>query len=290
MGQIKPGIIGGSPGVLGRLSLHHLTVLDVAPEELVSIAAALGCDHVCLFTQVQVATRAMFPSVDSDAAAAAVAERCAGSGVTVHNLEYFPIVEGVRVESYGPALERGARLGAARATAHIHDPEPARGLAAFAALCDLAGAHGLRIGLEFTAFSQVRSLPEALAVVEAAGLDNADVVLDALHFFRSGGHVMALEGAPEGALEGMSARVGYAQLCDGPATIEEADRLHEAVHERALPGSGTFPLAQFVSALPPAVVIDVEVPQAARRAAGVPPLERARLAVEATRRFLTPAP
>ncbi len=260
------------------LSLHHLTALDVSPAALVSIAADLGCAHVCLFTQVQDATRAMFPCVDSDAAAKAVAERCAATGVTVHNLEYFPLPAGVDLEAYRPALERGARLGAARATTHIHDPETDRALGAFAALCDLAASCGLRIGLEFTAFSTIRSLAEAVAVVEAAGIANADVVLDALHYVRGGG--------TGEDLPGLAARVGYAQLCDGPAAISEADRLHEAVSERALPGDGVFPLAALTGALSPGVVIDVEVPQAARMAAGVPARERARLAVEATRRCL----
>jgi sugar phosphate isomerase/epimerase len=264
------------------LSLHHLTALDVSPAELVSIAGALGCDNVCLFTQVQDATRAMFPCVDSEAAAKAVAQRCADTGVTVHNLEYFPIAPDVSVEIYRPALERGARLGAARATAHIHDPQFDRAIGDFAALCDLADSFDLRIGLEFTAFSQIRSLAQAVAFVEAAGRANADVALDALHYVRSGGAGAGLAGA--------TTRVGYAQLCDGPAAIAEADRFHEAVNERALPGEGAFPLAAFVAALPPGVVIDIEVPQQARMEAGVPALERARLAVAAAGRVLGEAP
>src|SRR5205823_9643384 len=108
------------------LSLHHLTALDVAPPELVSIAAALGCDHVCLCTQVEDATRAIFPCVEDEAMVAAVAARCAETGVTVHNLEYFPDEPLVNVELYRGGLERGARLGARRATAHIHDPDPGR--------------------------------------------------------------------------------------------------------------------------------------------------------------------
>jgi hypothetical protein len=68
-------------------------------------------------------------------------------------------------------------------------------------------------------------------------------------------------------------------------TAAEAQRMHEAVAERGLPVEGAFSLAAFVAALPPGPVIGVGVPQFTRIAAGVPPLERARLAVEAARRF-----
>ena len=261
------------------LSLHHLTALDVSPPDLVAIAAELGCDHVCLFTQVQAETRALFPAVEDEETAAAVAKLSAATGVNVHNLEYFPVAPETDPKLYRAGLERGARLGARRATAHIHDAERDRALGTFADLCGLAAQYDLRIGLEFTAFSKVTTLEAALAFVQDAGRDNGDVVLDALHFFRSGGDASTLASMD-------LSRVGYVQICDGPARITEAQRMHEAVAERGLPGEGAFSLAAFVAALPPGPVIDVEVPQSARIAAGVPPLERARLAVEAARRFL----
>src|SRR5439155_6594150 len=194
--------------------------------------------------------------VEDEAMVAAVTARCAETGVTVHNLEYFPVEPLVNVELYRGGLERGARLGARRATAHIHDPDLGRATDTFAALCDLAAEFGLRIGLEFTAFSQIRSLEAALRFVAGAGRANADVVLDALHFFRSGGDAAALAGMD---LSG----VGYIQLCDGPVQIEEGARMHEAVAQRGVPGEGEFALGRFVSALPAGPVIDVEVPQSA---------------------------
>jgi sugar phosphate isomerase/epimerase len=260
------------------LSLHHLTTLDVSPPELVDIAAVLDCGHVCLFTQVQAETRSMFPAVEDAAMAAAVAERCAATGVGVHNLEYFPVSPETDPGLYRPALERGARLGAKRATAHIHDTDRGRALARFAALCNLAADYDLNIGLEFTAFSKVTTLEAALAFVADAGAENGDVVLDALHFFRSGGDAAALASMD-------LSRVGYVQICDGPTRVTEEERIHEAVAERGLPGEGAFALAAFVAALPPGRVIDVEVPQSARMAAGVSPLDRARLAVDAARRL-----
>jgi sugar phosphate isomerase/epimerase len=259
-----------------------LTCLDATPGELVEIAAALGLEQVDLFTRVDEALAGLFPSVADAAGVAEVAAACAASGVGVCNLEYFPVGAELDLESLRGGLERGARLGASRATAHIHDPEPARGLSAFTALCDLAAEYGLRVGLEFTSFSEVRSLRAALAVVEAAGRENADVVLDALHFFRCGGEVSELA-----ALD--LSRVGYVQINDGPRLISEADRVDEAVHERLLPGTGQFPLLAFCALIPPGPAISIEVPQRARMAAGVSPLQRARLALEAARSVLAEA-
>ena len=265
------------------LSLHHLTVLDVAPADLVDLAAELGCDHACLFTQVEPATRGVFPCVEDAAGVAAVAARCAASGVSICDLEYFPVKPGLDVTDYAAALERGARLGATRGTAHIHDPERGRALETFAALCDLAAPLGLNIGLEFTYFSQVNSLVEALAFVADAGRANGDVVLDALHFFRSGAD-------PSGLAAMDLSRVGYIQICDGPLAITEEARMIEAGSERGSPGEGQFDLPAFIAGLPSGPAIAVEVPQARRMAAGVTPLDRARAAVTATRQLLAARP
>ena len=264
------------------LSLHHLTALDVSPARLVDIAAELDCPYVCLFTQEHAATREMFPTVADDAGVRQVLERCAATGVGVCDLEYFPIEPGLDLETYRGGLERGARLGATRATAHIHDADRGRALAAFAGLCDLAGEYGLKIGLEFTAFSQVRSLAAAIEFTTAVGKDNGGVVLDALHFFRSGADPADLPGLD-------LSRLVYVQLCDGPMTITEAARMTEAVGERGIPGEGEFDLRGLVAALPPGPPVAAEVPQGAAMRAGVPALERARKAVEACRRFIPAA-
>jgi hypothetical protein len=35
-----------------RISLHHLAITETTPTEFVETAAALGCDHVCLFVKI----------------------------------------------------------------------------------------------------------------------------------------------------------------------------------------------------------------------------------------------
>jgi hypothetical protein len=66
-------------------------------------------------------------------------------------------------------------------------------------------------------------------------------------------------------------------------------QLFEAISQRMIPGTGEFPLRDFVAALPPDIPIGVEVPLKAFKDRGVLPLERARLAVEASRRIVAEA-
>jgi hypothetical protein len=56
--------------------------------------------------------------------------------------------------------------------------------------------------------------------------------------------------------------------------------------DRSAPGDGELPLVEFLLALAEDRVIGVEVPMRTRAAAGMPPAECARLAVEGGRRVL----
>jgi hypothetical protein len=55
---------------------------------------------------------------------------------------------------------------------------------------------------------------------------------------------------------------------------------------RLVPGSGEFPLRELVRALPPDLPMDVEVPSKDLQVQGIAPVERARLAVKASRDLL----
>lgn len=258
------------------LSLHQLTALDAPPTELIAIAGELGCAHVCLFTHVPEQARHVYPLVTASNRAE-VASALGSYGVTLHNLEVFPLLADMKLDELRESLELGAGLGASRATAHIHIDDGAAAAGALAAFCDIASEYGLRVGLEFNAFSKVRSLAAAAELVARAGRDNGDIVLDFLHTVRSRGEAHEITACAD--------RIGYAQLCDGPAVIAREKRWAEAIEERMLPGDGAFPIAAMLRPLRRDIVIEVEVPQAGAKAVGVPPLERARRAVSATGRF-----
>ncbi len=259
------------------LSLHHLTVLDAAPLELIDIAARLGCAQVGLFTFMPAAVRHLYPLVGPQDIAQ-LAEALAEAHVRVGNLEVFPLDRDDEPARFDEALATGAALGAQRATAHIHSADLPAATLRFRDFCDRAAGRGLKAGLEFNAFSAVGDAATAAAIVRAAGRANGEVALDMLHLVRSGG-------GPADVAE-IADLVFYAQICDGPAETAPENRFREAIGDRMLPGEGAFPIAAILAALRPGTLIEVEVPQTAARKSGVSPMERARRAVEASRSTL----
>lgn len=266
---------------IGGLSLAQLTVLDVEPIELISIAGELACDHVTLFTFVPARARGIYPQVTSeDLPALRSAMRAAN--VTAANLEIFPLDGAEDWDGFARALEVGASLGATRATFQLHNLDRTEMPERIARFCDLAAVHGIVAGLEFNRFSAVADISSAVGIVREANRSNAAIVLDMLHLARVGD---GADKVPQAA--GM---IKYVQLCDGPLEIADNLRWHEAVHEREIPGLGEFPIVEALKALDPSeIIFDAEVPLGRRREAGVSPLERARLAITGARTVLRAA-
>jgi sugar phosphate isomerase/epimerase len=259
------------------LSLHQLTALDAAPIELVQIAGRLGLAAVCLFTHVPERARHIYPCV-GPAEVDALRDAMAAAGITISNLEVFPLDRDDDPGRFDEALAVGAALGATRATVHVHDADLPRAIARFGAFCDRASDYGIAAGLEFNAFSAVTDAGFAETIVREAGRANGRIVADLLHHVRSEGSVEDLARIAD--------LVDFAQLCDGPATIAEDRRWHEAVSERMLPGAGAFPLAALLRTLQEETVIDIECPQKSAAKAGVSAFDRCHAAADAARAVL----
>jgi sugar phosphate isomerase/epimerase len=259
------------------LSLDHLTAFDAQPPELVSIAAELGCQHVSLWTQTPLAGN--FPIVDRHNLAE-TRRRLDDTGVSLVSIECFNLMPDVRVDDFLPALELGAALGGRAALAiNYADPDESRCADNFARLAALAGSLGLVVNIEFISMGCVRTLADAVRLIERSGASNTGINADLLHVVRSGG-------SPDDIRTTAPDLIGYAQICDGPLVLPEELKDIEGMQQRQVPGAGEFPVTAFLKSLPPGTVVGIEVPQRALREAGVSPLERARLAVEATRRSL----
>lgn len=257
------------------LSLHQLTALDAPPARLVELAGQAGCAHVCLFTYVPEAARGRYPLVTA-ADVPDLHARMADAGVSLCNLEVFPLDGREDFDGFAKALETGAALGATKATAHIHEVSGRQEAAArFAAFCDLAAPYGIVAGLEFNAFTGVADIVSGAAIVRAAERANGQLVCDALHLFRNGGSVADLAAQAD--------IVGYAQLSDGPLSRPREEWWPEAVRSRALPGQGELPLVELVAALREGTVIEIEVPRADDAKAGMDAAQRVERAVAATR-------
>lgn len=261
------------------LSLHHLTALDASPARLVELAGDAGCDHVCLFTFVPEAARGRYKLVSADDIPD-LRTRMADTGVSLCNLEVFPLDGREDRDAFARALDVGAALGATKATAHVHEVSGlAEAADRFAAFCDLAAGHGIVGGLEFMGFSAIADIASAAQVVRAAGCGG--LACDVLHMVRNGGTVADVAAHAD--------LIGYAQLCDGPLSRPREEWWAEAVRMREWPGHGEFPLVEMVRALREGTVIEVEVPRADDARAGMTDAERVARAVAATRAVLEQA-
>lgn len=268
-----------------RLSLDHLTAVDMLPPDLARIAAQTGCAGICLFLSSMPVLPRMpqFDLVSDRMARGRTREVCRDLGVAV-DLAYPFTLSGRTVPSdFAPALDAAAELGAACVNALLYDREPARRQDNFSSFCALADARGLKVAVEFYPPSQVRTLEAALALVAATGpAEKVGITVDLLHLVRSGGQVEDLARLP-------SERIRVAQLCDGPKIAKEGGLEEEAASARLLPGEGAFDVAGFIRSVPSSARLTLEVPRENALKRGVPAEIRVLWAVDAARRVIVAA-
>lgn len=141
-------------------------------------------------------------------------------------------------------LEVGQQLGASTLVAvHLTDAalDYDRDIEAFAQLCDDAKEYGMRVALEFVAFSNVPDVATALKIVEGAGCANAGLVVDLWHHVRGTRDDEALSTIP-------ADKVYTVQISDGP-THSPYGMLEEAMFHRQWPGTGDFDVTTFLQTL-----------------------------------------
>lgn len=259
------------------LSLHQLCMLEVSPVELVKIASAAGFNRVCSFIYNKPDSPLTVPLIDTS---------CAGdfkaalndTGIRLYNIEVFYIEPDTDIAQYEPYLALGAELGASRATAIINDADKNRAAETVAGFADLAAHYGVQIGVEFMAFSTIRSFVEAMDFVAGINHPNLSVSLDILHLIRNGGSV-------EDLIRLGVDRIGYVQLDDGPLQMPEDQYWDEAICNRLPPGEGEFPISDIVLLLPEDRCFNIEVPMDRRRDAGIDALARAKILFKAVEQF-----
>lgn len=260
------------------LSLHHLSLRDVAPERLPAIAAGVGLRFVSVFVRPPSEKLDIFPRIEPGTGVAAFRTALAEAGVGVQAIEVVSVTPEFEVGDCLPALDIGADIGARRLTVLVQDRDHARAADAVRALADQTGDRGIAISLEFMAFSELRSLQAAARFVASLDHPGVHVVVDPLHLMRTGG-------TPADLATVDPAVIGAAQLCDGPLAAPKSP-FAEAVEDRGLPGEGEFDLQGFDAGLPADIPVDLEVPMTRLAAAGWSPEARAAALVQATRSVL----
>ncbi|PLK26208.1 sugar phosphate isomerase/epimerase [Novosphingobium sp. TH158] len=264
------------------IAIDFITALGQDPVEMVHLCADLGVQAVslALTPTVKVSDDAPGWSMREDSGlrrsvAAALAER----EVRLLVCEGFLIHPQMDIANAAHDLDLVAELGAGAVNCVSIEHDEARGHAQFALLASLAHERGMRAFIEYMPFVAVDTLAKAIACVRQAG-PGAAIVLDAMHFFRTGTAIADLA-----ALD--PALIGHAQLCDALAGLPPEQYMDAAKHDRLSPGEGDLPLGEFLAALPDGLPVGLEIPQRSRAQAGEDHRRRIENLIAAARGFST---
>jgi len=262
------------------IGLAALTVLELSPPDMVSCAAEAGFASIGLRLLPPTAEEVQHPMVGDTPLVRETARRLADTGIPVLDIELFRLKPDTNVEDYRAALETGARLGAREVLLAGNDPDEARLTDRFAKFCEIAHEYGMGASLEPMPWTDVRNFAQGARIAAAAGRDNADIVIDPIHFDRGGSRAEEIAAVPP-------TRLRYMQLCDAPAErpTDTETLLHQARAERLMPGDGGLDLRGILRAVPLDLVLSLEIPMRTVTRT-MPALERTRLMLAKTRRLL----
>lgn len=218
---------------------------EASPVELVECAAAAGFDMGGMWIE---------PADWTDATTRAVKGALAAAGLPLLDVEVVWIKPGPADPAHDRIVDIGMELGARNVLCVSSDPDAAATAAKLARLAERAGA-AIRINLEFGLFTEVKSIGQASAIVGQVDHPAMALLIDALHWTRSGGALAQAAALPPQWLS-------YVQLCDAPMPgADPADPgaiLTEAVDGRVPLGEGGLALGPLLAAMPAGIPIAVE--------------------------------
>lgn len=242
-------------------------MLDHPADVVIDAAAAAGFDGVGLRLSGEHHT----------ARPSELRRRAADGGITVFDAEVYRI--STAAENPEPLLDAAAAAGADAVLAVSDVGDRAATVAALGWLGTECAARGLRIGLEYMAWTTPSDPIDAISI---AGDVGCDLIVDLLHHVRVGAGLDELDAIVA------SGRLGWVQLCDAPLAPPDGPwtdaLIHEARHARLLPGHGELPLAALIGRVPDDVPVSVEVQSDELSRLGA--FERARLLHDASRSIL----
>jgi sugar phosphate isomerase/epimerase len=229
-----------------RYSLAHVTVLGCPPPEAIGIAARCGYAFVGLRTVPLGLPGEPRYRLEEDAPLfRATRSALRDTGVKLLDIEDVIIAPDRDVQDSARALERGAELGASHVICNVWGGEPAFVQNQFDQLCDLAAPLGIKVQAEFVSFTPLYDLQDAWRLVSASGRNNAGILIDMLHFLRSGVALEEIDAIPPD-------RFGFLHLDDGAAMENPSAETMKRVArgERLYVGEGVAPIREVVARLP----------------------------------------
>ncbi len=256
------------------ISLAAGIMPEATPAQLIECAAACDFDFGGMWVERDTWTPATTRAIRTQARDA---------GVELLDLEVAWIMPGAPDPWLCELVEIAAELGARNLLCVSSDPDMAAATAKFQALVDRAKGTGVRVNLEFGVFTEVKTIHMARAILASVEGDAKALLVDTLHWARSGGSAADLKAIPREWLS-------YCQPCDAPAAGPDLTNfdaiIDDAINRRMPLGQGGLALAAMVDALPDDLPLAVEERSAALRDAFPDLTERAWQVARTSRAWL----
>lgn len=256
------------------ISLAAGIMPEATPAQLIECAAASDFDFGGMWVERETWT---------PATTRAIRQQARDAGVELLDCEVAWIMPGAPDPWLCELVDIAAELGARNLLCVSSDPDMPATTAKFQAMVDAAAGTGVRVNLEFGIFTEVKTLAMARAVLEGAEGEAKALLVDTLHWARSGGTAEELAAIqPEW--------LSYCQPCDAPAQGPDPTNfdaiIDDAINRRVALGHGGLPLAAMVNALPAHLPLAIEERSAALRDNFPDLKERARECARTSREWL----
>ena len=266
---------------MDRIGIERLCVFGLPPVQFVDLAADLGCRYIGTGLVPMPYNPHGYPKWslrDDQALRREMIAAMRTRDVSISLCEGFGVRRGADVSEYAADLDAINELGVKRINVASIDRDISRTLDQFAKLADMADALGIETTIEIGP-GPIPHLSAALTAVRHVGKPNFRLLIDTMHFCRSGAGAADIAALDPDV-------IGYVQLCDVPLISKHATYMDEALHERMVPGTGELPLLDILAVLPHHLVLGLEVPQRSLAEAGIGPHDRVARCVDATRNLL----
>lgn len=255
------------------LSLDHETLHSEPPPTLIGFAADAGFSGVCL--RLVRGRTDNFPVIGDTPMRREIRQLSKEYGIRILCAETIYIGPRFDAPTFKETLETCAFLEVPLISIVVVDTDLARAGSNLSAFADVAIEFGIQPIVEAAPLSAIKTIPDAVALIDDNSARNVALGCDTLHVVRGGGSAATIAA--------VSGRFRYCQINDGPAYMPPEGWMDEAFGRRLAPGEGEFPLAEIVDALPDGIPIGIEAPN---WHTGMEPRERVHHVAKAARAVL----
>ncbi|MCB1689766.1 MAG: TIM barrel protein [Halioglobus sp.] len=256
------------------ISLAAGVVQEFPAEDAVRAAAPAGFNAAGIWCDTQTWNAATTRRVE---------EALAETGICPLDLEVVWLKPGEAPTAHDQMIDIGLELGVRNILCVSSEPEMTRTKKRFEHICRRAESGNTRIVLEFLAITEIRSLQQALEVVQDVAHPAGGILVDSLHLHRTGGSADDLGDIDPRLMP-------YIQLCDASAVLGDSSPeglIEDALYLRQLPGEGDLALHDILDKLDPQLPLSLEIRsrELMQRSVG-DPNARARIVFLAMQHFL----